>query len=316
MTESQKHRRVWQKPEPHPKVLRSLLVPIDLTPISDRVLARITHLPLSEGARVTLLHVVPDTLPTRARSNAARDARQLLDDEASSLAKLVPKNVKIAAVVKIGAAMREIARCARATKADLIVMGRGGGRVLRDIFLGSTAERVIRRLTLPVLVVRLAARGPYRRPALALDLDRASHDVLAMTLRVLPPPRPAVTVIHAYDIPYERLVYPSLPKEDAQQLRGDLHEKATRQLANLLAAFLARAHVRPSDVPRWKTHIRQGSARLVIQKAVKHAHADLLVLGTRGFTGVAHLFLGTVAGDVLRDVACDVLVVPPHRRRR
>jgi nucleotide-binding universal stress UspA family protein len=39
----------------------------------------------------------------------------------------------------------------------------------------------------------------------------------------------------------------------------------------------------------------------------------LLVLGTRGYTGVAHILFGTVAGDVLRAVACDVLVVPPTR---
>lgn len=64
------------------------------------------------------------------------------------------------------------------------------------------------------------------------------------------------------------------------------------------------------------THIRPGRPRLVIEHAVKKADTDLLVLGTRGFTGVAHLFLGTVAGDVLRDVACDVLVVPPRPRRK
>ena len=52
------------------------------------------------------------------------------------------------------------------------------------------------------------------------------------------------------------------------------------------------------------------------KKAVEKADTDLLVLGTRGFTGVAHLFLGTVAGDVLRDVACDVLVVPPRAPRK
>jgi nucleotide-binding universal stress UspA family protein len=69
-------------------------------------------------------------------------------------------------------------------------------------------------------------------------------------------------------------------------------------------------------MPIWKLLVRCGSPRLVIKKAVKKADTDLLVLGTRGFTGVAHLFLGTVAGDVLRDVACDVLVVPPRASRK
>ena len=61
-------------------------------------------------------------------------------------------------------------------------------------------------------------------------------------------------------------------------------------------------------------HVQCGSARLVIEKVVKKADTDLLVLGTHGYSGVAHVLLGTVAGDVLREVACDVLVVPGLRR--
>jgi nucleotide-binding universal stress UspA family protein len=57
-----------------------------------------------------------------------------------------------------------------------------------------------------------------------------------------------------------------------------------------------------------------GSPRLVIEKAVKKADTDLLVLGTHGYASVAYLFFGTVAGDVLREVSCDVLIVPPRPR--
>lgn len=216
MTERHKQRGVSNELGTHaPERLRSLLVAVDLTPISDRLLARVALLPLSDGARLTLLHVVPESLPAPDRRTAERNATKLLADEAKTLAKSVPKGVSISPVVKIGVAAKEIAACASSTKVDLIVMGRGGGRALRDIFLGSTAERVIRRLMLPVLAVRLAAHAPYSRPSVALDLDQAAHDVLALMLRVLPPPRPRVMVIHAFDIPYQGLVYSSLSKEDA-----------------------------------------------------------------------------------------------------
>jgi nucleotide-binding universal stress UspA family protein len=134
-------------------------------------------------------------------------------------------------------------------------------------------------------------------------------------LRVLPPPRPRVAVIHAFDIPYRGSVYSSLSAEDAEELDNELAERASRELAKLLATSLARANVRHGDMPMWKPDIRYGSPRLVIEKAVKKADTDLLVLGTHRYTGVAHFFLGTVAGDVLREVACDVLVVPPHPPR-
>lgn len=62
--------------------------------------------------------------------------------------------------------------------------------------------------------------------------------------------------------------------------------------------------------------------RVTLLPLAEHAKITLLhvvpsglLVQTRNRTGIAHTFLGTVAGDVLRDVACDVLVVPPTDRR-
>lgn len=294
-------------------MLRSLLVPMDLTPGSDRVIRRVAQLPLADDARLTLVHVIPKSLPVRARESAERDAKKSLDVEASDLARGLSKRVAIQSLIKVGAAAAEIARCASSVKAELIVMGRGGGRAVRDLFLGSTAERVIRRGQLPVLVVRLAPRTPYRRPALALDLDQAAHEIVTWVLRVIPAPRPKVAVIHACDSPYRGMIYPSLSTDDAEEYRDHHRRKAVREITRRLAASLVPAKLAPGDAPSWRMHVGYGSARALITKAVKQAETDLLVLGTHGYTGVAHALLGTVAGDVLRDVACDVLVVPPRR---
>ena len=50
----------------------------------------------------------------------------------------------------------------------------------------------------------------------------------------------------------------------------------------------------------------------MVEKALKKAESDLLVLGTRAYSGIALMFLGTVAGELLRAAQCDVLVVPPR----
>jgi nucleotide-binding universal stress UspA family protein len=55
---------------------------------------------------------------------------------------------------------------------------------------------------------------------------------------------------------------------------------------------------------------------VVVEKFTRKAETDLLMLGTRGYSGVAQAFLGTVAGDLLRKAKCDVLVVPPRSSRR
>ncbi|HEX6243286.1 MAG TPA: universal stress protein [Polyangiales bacterium] len=296
--------------------LRSLLVPIDLTPRSDRVLGRIAQLPLAHDARVTLLHVIPRQPHAEDQRAAERHARRALAHETRHLAESLGRGIRLESLVtSAGSAPGEIAARARAAQADLIVMGRDGGSALRDTFLGSTAERVIRGSKLPVLVVRLAPRAAYRRPALALDLEQDAHAVLALMFRVMGPPRPTVQVIHAFDAPYHGLVYPSVPDSLAEERLHRLQLEASHRLSALLAASLGRLKVAPEHVPFWSHHVRFGPPRAVIRDAVQRADTDLLVLGTHGYSGVAHIVLGTVAGDVLRDVASDVLIVPPAAQK-
>jgi nucleotide-binding universal stress UspA family protein len=294
--------------------LRSLLVAVDLTAHSDRVLRRVPWLPLAPGARLTLLHVIPSTLSISERRSAERDAKRRLREEARLLAHAVPFKVHVEAIVKVGSAATVIASTARAVHAELLVMGRGGPRGLRDIFLGSTAERVIRRCQRPVLVVRLPARAAYRRLALALDLDKAAQGAASLLLRLVPPARPVVWVIHALSVPYQSLAYPSLPRGFASQRNDGLHHRTSKALGKVLDQALTHARIAPEEGPIWNHRIRLGSPHTVIGEAVKAARTELLVLGTHGYTGVGHVFLGTVAGDILRAVTCDVLVVPPPRK--
>ncbi|HYH97223.1 universal stress protein [Hyalangium sp.] len=305
--------RVWDRAgRSIPHDFRSLLIPVDLSPATERVVERAALLPLAKNAQLTLLHVVPRLLSREARRLAESDATKALQHAVRNVAAKLPESVKVMPSVKVGVAAAEIARHARSCKAELIVMGRGGGRTLRDIFLGSTAERVIRKGQLPVLVVRLQPHGAYRRPLLALDTDQAAQDVLTLTLRVLPPPRPQIGLVHAYDVPYHGLIYPSLSPDQGQEFRHHYRQKALHDIARALATALADMKASHDDAPSWKSHVRYGSPRTVIADTVAKAGADLLVLGTHGRAGVAHALLGTVAGDVLREVPCDVLVVPPR----
>lgn len=291
-----------------PTGFQRLLVAVDLSPISDRVLARTALLPLAEGAHITVLHVVPRGLPPDLQQKARQDAARALIEEKQQLAEALPGRARLETLLKLGDPAREIAAAARALKAELTVLGRGGPRALRDVFIGSTAERVIRRARQPVLAVRGPARTRYQRPAAAVALDRVAPGALAMLAQVISGQRSPLLVLHAVDAPLGR-TYPSLTREEAASWRAQVERAAARQLDELLAAVPLAA----GSAPHWKPRLRTGSARLVIAEAVQKLDTDLLVLGTHGYSGAAHVLLGTVAGDVLRDVSCDVLLVPGPR---
>jgi nucleotide-binding universal stress UspA family protein len=298
-----------------PTGFRSLVVPIDFTPSSDRVLRRVSLLPRADDARVTLLHVVPGNLTAGEQRGAERDAGRALAEEQRHLRKSLTGNVRVETLVKVGGAANEIGACATRAKADLIVMGRGGGRALREAFLGSTAERVIRKARLAVLVVGRSPRTAYGRPVLALDIDRAAHEVVRIMLLLLPPPRPRVEVVHAFGVPYPSLIYGSRSGDEILEIEDVFRRKATQELTRQLASALPR-NVPPEDAPSWRIHVQYGSARAVVGRAIRKTEIDLLMLGTRGYSGVAYAFLGTVAGDLLRKASCDVVVVPPAPSRR
>lgn len=300
---------------PKTGAFRSVLVPIDLSAGSDRVLARVGLLPLTEDARVNLLHVVPEALEGDERRRAQRDAQELLSAEAKHLRRELAPGVHVEPLVVVGTPAKQIAAQATSTKADLTVMGRGLGRPLREAFLGSTAERVIRQAQRPVLVVRLPARGPYERPALSLALDDAAPEAVRMMLRVLPRPFPTVQVIHAYDMPFQGFVYPSLSRAESEERKDALRVEATGELVRVLDDALLRAKVEADEGPGWRMYVRYGSTRSIVERALAKAKSDLLVLGTKGHAGATFALLGTVAGDLLRATKCDVLVVPPGTHR-
>lgn len=192
-------------------------------------------------------------------------------------------------------------------------MGRGRHGALRDIVLGATAERVLRRCRLPVLVVRLPVEAAYSRPLLALDTDRAVDDLLAMALRVLPSPRPALQWVHAYEAPFEGFVYPSFTLDEARRYREHYRNKELREITARVGVAAREVGIVPDA--SLVGHVVHGPPREVIPEAALRARADLLVLGTHAYSPVVRAFVGTVAGDMLREVPSDALVVPPRAER-
>ncbi len=62
--------------------------------------------------------------------------------------------------------------------------------------------------------------------------------------------------------------------------------------------------------------VATGPPALLIVDTAKDVRADLLVMGTHGRTGVAHILIGSVAEKVVRTAQCPVLTVRGAGRKR
>ncbi len=88
-------------------------------------------------------------------------------------------------------------------------------------------------------------------------------------------------------------------------LETELMQSASKRLEALLTGDRAALGAEPAVLV-------SGSVAATIIDYAKRRHVDLIVVGTHGRGPVAHLFMGSVAEEVVRNAPCPVLVVRPN----
>lgn len=147
---------------PAPSPPRLILVPVDFSDASKRALGHAKMIATATGARLALVYVV-DTqpVPTYGLLGAApefvvdvpRETAAGKEHLASLVAGLPPDGPAVESGVRIGSPVQEILHAATEQRADLVVMGTHGRRGISRLLLGSVAEAVARRSTVPVVLV-------------------------------------------------------------------------------------------------------------------------------------------------------------------
>jgi nucleotide-binding universal stress UspA family protein len=102
-----------------------------------------------------------------------------------------------------------------------------------------------------------------------------------------------LVVVYAWDYPAATFVFPPSPEEAA---------------AEILTKSVAGLDTQGVDI---RTRLVEG--RPVTALVREALDADLLVVGTRGHSGVASVMLGSVSTGCIHRAACPVVVVPPPR---
>jgi nucleotide-binding universal stress UspA family protein len=196
---------------------------------------------------------------------------------------------------------------ARTFAADLIVMGSRGQGLIASLLLGSVSAEVIDHVRCPILV----ARAPtIKQVVLATDESssaRAAESIVAEWSMFEALPIRVVSVAHV-DHPWTTGIAPTMYRQVVAAYAADLRDaKATHKRAAEEAADRLRGAGR-----RAEPEMREGDPAAEIIAVAEERGADLIVLGSRGRTGVARLLLGSVARNVLSGTTGSVLIV--HER--
>lgn len=212
------------------------------------------------------------------------------------------RGVETVTEVLKGQPSRTIVEYADARGVDLVVIPTRGRRGLGRLLLGSTAERVVKRANVPVLTVRpdedVTVRHPYRNVLVATDGSDCAGEALSTGVDVANVEAAALHVLSIVDTA-------SLGVD----VRTDVQTAQLEEGAN----EIVRAGVEIAEdagVASVTGTVESGTSiyRAILSFVEEH-DVDLVVVGSRGRTGLERYVLGSVTGKLLRTAPVPVLVV-------
>jgi universal stress protein E len=282
-----------------------ILAATDFSTRSQRALRRAGLLARDRNSELTLVHVVDDDQPSDLIEVEKREAERILGEQLAAVPELC--GVRVDHLVIAGDAFDGILRAAQSTKADLVVMGAHRKQLLRDIFIGTTIERVIRIGPYPILMVNSEVEQPYGNALAAVDMSVHSANAIRVSKALVLAGNDQFTLVHAFwPVAKGKMFTAGLDRNRIDEYVAGERQRA----ADELVAFVEASELGGRN---WPLRIEEGGPLDVISSAVKELRADLLVIGSHGRSGIAKALLGSVTEEVLRDVDVDVLVVPPTR---
>jgi nucleotide-binding universal stress UspA family protein len=300
-----------------------LLVPLDGSAFGEQALPFALSLARREGIGLDLAYVhVPLAsvfADTRTGMETPSD-RSLLQRDRDYLAGVVKRLTETApgavtSSVLEGPVAEAIEAHARATGIDLVVMTTHGRGALSRFWLGSVADDLVRRLSVPVLLLRPSEKGPasavhqgFKHVLIPLDGTARAEQVLEPALQLAGPTSAQFTLLRVV-APIVQTAYDPGGFGIAPLALPTLEELRTDAGAYLdgVADGLRQRGVRVETAVA--VHLQPAVA---IHEAALNCGCDLIALETHGRKGLARFFLGSVADKVVRGATLPVLV---HRTR-
>ena len=274
--------------------MKKILVPVDFSKYSEKALEVAASLAKRHGAEIIAVHMMglSDAVITREESKEVFEAMYYMRLAEKRFSEFLDKDyldgLKVTDTVHNYKVFSELNEVAVDLGADLIVMGSHGTSGLREVFVGSNTEKVVRTSEIPVLVIKNQAPhfqpengvfacdflensiGPYKRAKWMFDLLGINMQLLYINLA------------------------------------GDF--RSTREIEKRILNFMTKAEepnpfLALNDVVQYNDY----SVEAGIFAYSQVSNTDIIAIPTQGRQGLAHFFSGSIGEDVVNHSELPVL---------
>ncbi|PNQ72498.1 universal stress protein [Hanstruepera neustonica] len=273
--------------------MKKIIVPIDFSEYSDYALETAAMLAKKNNAEILALHMLEmsEAILTKGDSEMQQETIFYLKLAEKRFNEFLEKDyldgLTVTPIVKHFKVFSEVNEVAKEQQADLIVMGSHGSSGLKEFFVGSNTEKVVRYAEIPVLVIK---HNPilteFDNVVFACDF---SEDAVAAYLNAKRMCDSLKAKMH--------LIYVNLPSESF---------KSTPEIEAKVSGFLKKADGDLEGLSN-VAYVNDYTVEKGITSFSNKVGADLIAIATHGRKGLAHFFEGSISEDLANHATLPVM---------
>lgn len=288
-----------------PTKMEKLLLATDLSLFGEGAIRESIKLAKTCSSKLFVVSVVEtnpeyETIAPGLVEKAEKETRQHLESVKSMATK---EGVDCELIARQGENPYEyIVEEAAKNKADMIITGRRGRTGLKRLMMGSETAKVIGHAPCNVLVVPRAASVDFKRIIVATDGSKFSNAAVSEAIGIAKRCGSSLFVVS---------VIPSESESPFDIVHTEMHRDIISEKESKMAECLVKDTKELAEKEGISTQgfIYSGKPYEAIINMAKEKHADLIVVGSHGRTGLAKLLMGSVTERVIGLSECAVLVV-------
>ncbi|MDZ4286309.1 MAG: universal stress protein [Prosthecobacter sp.] len=295
------------------KTLQTLIAAIDFTPSCRNALREAARIASIGGGKVVAIHVMEEALMNELKKTLSASQASVRAEWENRLRQFVEGSdlagmAFVETEVRIGHPFMELAEACRVHRADLLVMGVKGEKDAPHR-VGVIAAKCVRKAPADVLLVSDGTHGPFKHLVTCVDFSDNSAKAVRFALQLAKQDGASLDCVNVYQsalalsLDYGGLAAPMPIGADAETM-----ERCQRELEAFVKPLIGSDY---ASVPVTLRVMERVNIREAIVDHVNERQADLVVLGTRGKTGLRELLIGTTAEKVVANAPCSILAVKP-----
>lgn len=263
--------------------MKRILVPCDFSKPAINAFRFALDLAAQSSGTVYLLHVIElpvmhDTLLMPVLNFEEELLKELKEKATDSFAKILKKHgqeSKVHSEVIFGPVSGNITQYITDKQIDLVIMGSHGTGGIRELFIGSNAEKIVRRSTVPVFVIKDYRKADIKNIVLPNNFKIEGQEGLMLKVKALQ---------HLFNA-HLHLVWINTPLNFAPDSVTEIK----------MEAFAKRFLLKDFTLHTFNS-VDEETGILEFNSKIK---GDLIAMATHGRKGISHLFNGSIAEDVV-----------------